>query len=312
MSASPHSPSAPNDESEHEEPAPDAEDESMGGDPPPAEAQPASARGDGDAVEVMNDRKFWVAYGKDIFDMPKEQVVFDCGHPILVASGESAGEIVDSKSFKTWSEAGIKGALGTRHIIKVRVKQTNGVSKVGFYVTFKVQDKKSNDPLILRTVHKTIAKKLYDKWMEEWSEAKKEKFAELLADEPSEEAQINPERAGWNKVQLPPNVLYRRPKKEKKEREGSLDAPPPKKQKAAVGKLAAPPEADEAEEEDEPPSTALVPVPQQADHMGGMGGMGGSYTPIFTDHPDTVKIPVVLYEKMAAVYYSQLAAQRAR
>jgi hypothetical protein len=306
MSKAPRSPSAPPDESEHDD-APDADssgeaDESL--EVPAAEDPSPDADG---SVGPMANRKFWLAYGKDIFDLPRDEVVFDLGHPIVVASGEAAGEIVDSKSFKTWSEAGVKKSLNTRNIIKIRARFANGTTKVGFYVTFQIQGRETNDPLVLHSVHKTIAKKLYDKWKAEWSDVKKEKFAELLADEPSEEAQINPERAGWDRVARPDNMLYKRPKKDKKPPETT--APAAKKARVAALKPAPDAGDDDDAQSSAAQSTALVVAPPPPPVYDGAGSFGPT---IYTDHPDTIKLPVALYEKMAAAYYSQLAAQHSR
>ena len=108
----------------------------------------------------------------------------------------------------------------TRHLIKLKAEAA-GKAQIGFYVTFKIGEDESADIYIIRNLHKPISKKYYDSWVAPadkggWSAKKLEgMFKELVQDEPSDEAQIDPKFFRYESVPEPTNVLYCRAKKEK-------------------------------------------------------------------------------------------------
>lgn len=221
--------------------APDAEDYEA---PQADDASDASA-------DNTNELPLIVHYCKKYYTVPSNVVVVNQNKPIRVPNGLEAYEIHECKSFKKWVDL---YDVHTRNIVKVKVVD-NGATKIGWYVMFKIGDGETPDSRILRPLHKNIARQFYDLWVETWSKQKKEKHAELLADKPSDESQLNPEVLRWKLIKSPNGVLYERPKKK------SADSS--KKRKLDTKKASDP----EGEDEDDAQSsaaqsTALIGVPQ--------------------------------------------------
>jgi len=264
---------------------PDADDDAAGA----AEAQPAPA-------ESASDKKrdLLVFYAKKYYRVPAECVVVDAGKPVAVPDGLAAGRLHECKSHPQWISEGVH----TRHIMKFKVTM-NGVTRTSFYVTFRIDGEDSNDPIVARALHKTIAKKFYDMWQKDWSDEKKEKFAELLADEPSDESQINPLQANWTMVADPGGVLYQRPPPKKKAEEEAA-APPPKK-KSSKKPVEEPPDADDDDDQSSAAqsSTALVGMPR-AHGAHGMGMAATGAANFFMQTPGMVTISEEYLQRLIA------------
>lgn len=176
-----------------------------------------------DAAPVEDDNTgptpLLVSFAKDYFVIKPEHIRFDRNAPFKADSGSSMFALHDSKSFKMWSE---KHVIRPRHIIKAVAD-----GQCGWYIRFCVEGSPSDDGRVARAVHKQIAKRFFDLWNKEWPLERKEKYAELLRDEPSDTKQISPDRVGWKQVypneSLYPNeILYERPKGKKKESDAPL------------------------------------------------------------------------------------------
>ena len=190
----------------------------------------------------------------------------------------------------------------------------------GVYVTFKSSTEgKSADTRILRALHKSIAKKYYHHFQSTLEGKTREKYAEIIAQEPPDVKQISPISCHWRelaKEEEPQNVLYRRkPGKSKDEdEEGDDDGPPgkqPLKKKpktasagsssTATGLEASLIEQDggEIDEDDgasEPQSMPRVP---SVSPNGGAGGIN-----FFASTPGMVTVDLAEWKKLNAFYYS--------
>ena len=247
--------------------------------------------------------QYLLFYQKKYFKVPAEAVVFSKNCPYIVESGLQANEIHDCKSFTKWSD---QWEVHTRHMIKIKFEDETGVH-CGLYVTFKIDGEESSDPLVIRALHKGIQQQYYESWTRAekdggWSESKRAKYAELIADKPGDESQINPLLARWKVTAAPGKVLYERPKKKAADANGGVAGvkKPAHKLKAAIAAAAA---DDDDDQSSAAQSTALTVRPQPSG--GGPIAAGGGGFNFFANTPGMVTISEELYEKMAAVYYTQ-------
>ena len=252
---------------------------SPGAAPPEADdEQPPMADEGGSERGEPAKRDFLLFYSKKYYKVPSECVIVDYGKSVVVRDGKHAGELHECKSHPKWLSDGVH----TRHLIKLKVGD-----RIGFYVTFKIEDEESDDLYIVRALHKSISKKFFEMWQKEWSDDKRAKFEELLRDEPSDESQMSPIALHWTMVDAPANVLYIRPPSKKKADEAEPEAPPAKKAKkafAAKPRVEAAPDADEDDEDESAGrSTALVPVPS----FPSVGGGGAGSANFFMQTPGT-------------------------
>lgn len=227
-------------------------------------------------------RMFILAFQKSIYKVPNECIKFDGRTPIPVRNGDDAYKLHESKSFPLW-----KGQVTPKNIVQLEVGGDGGEVQVGWYITFKIVSTESADIYTLRPVHKTIASKFYSEWNgDQLSEKKKLKYADLLEKEPSQTAQINPERQRWNIVETPSNMLYKRAKKQptkvsKREREEDEDDVA-SSATTNKGALALAPQHNRKEEQDSVVS-----------------GFGPG-AQIFMNHPDSVVMPKDLFQQLFA------------
>ena len=259
---------------------------SPGAAPPEADdEQPPMADEGGSERGEPAKRDFLLFYSKKYYKVPSECVIVDYGKSVVVRDGKQAGELHECKSHPKWLSDGVH----TRHLIKLKVGD-----RIGFYVTFKIEDEESDDLYIVRALHKSISKKFFEMWQKEWSDDKRAKFEELLRDEPSDESQMSPIALHWTMVDAPANVLYIRPPSKKKVDESEAEAPPAKKVKKAVAakpRVEAAPDADEDDEDESAGrSTALVPVPS----FPSVGAGGAGSANFFMQTPGTRAHPCVL------------------
>lgn len=169
---------------------------------------------------VKKKRNLLIAFGRSVYEVPHEYVMFDLGRPLTVTSGLRMNEVHESKSYDNWKLA---YKVRTRNFIKLKLEQ-GGTTRVVFYVTFKIEGTPSRDDVVIRSVHKNVARRFFDEWQRSWSPEKREAFAELLADMPSDESQIDPKAAKWLPVTLPKgSLLFQRPNPKKALKEDSKD-----------------------------------------------------------------------------------------
>lgn len=186
----------------------------------PPEADQAGIEGsDGDAPdEGTSPRRLLAFYAKNFFVVNPADVKFDANKPYKVTTGEAMYKVHESKSFKAWDEDYV---VRPRNIIKI---VANG--QCGWYVCFEIDGAPTDDTYVVRSIHKQIAKRFFEKWNTNWGNDRKEKYAELLRDEPSDMPQINPLVVGWEQTEAPQEIVYARPKKEKKDKgDESLQSP---------------------------------------------------------------------------------------
>lgn len=252
-------------------------------------------------------REFLLFYQKKYFKVPAEAIVFDRNSPFVVESGLQANEIHDCKSFTKWVDV---WEVHTRHMVKVKFEDETGVH-TGLYVTFKIEDEESDDPIVIRALHKGIQQQYYESWLKTqeeggWTESKREKYAELVADKPSGDSQINPLLARWKSVPPPNRVLYERPKKEKKGDAAPTGVAGIKKplQKLKVAAAAAVADDDDDGQSSAAQSTALTLHHQHSQPGASPIGPGGGGFSFYANTPGMVTIDKDLYEKMASAYYS--------
>jgi hypothetical protein len=291
MSSHPPSPGA------RASPPPDAEEEDSLNNLD-AEGVAASPRASPKAVPEKStkyeNRPFLLFFSKKYYRVPKEHVVFDMGRPFVAKSAEDAKKLHECKSHPFWLSTGVH----SRHIVKLKL-ELDGKTLSGLYISYKIGDEESDDIYVIRALTKVIAKKFYDMWTgpEEkggWTEEKRSanKWTELIADEPRDEAQISPERARYEVVPDPVNVLFARVKKLK-----ISDAAP----KAASKKSKVAPQADEEDDDAQSSaaqSSALVPFqPPAAAAMAGSGGGGMTF---FMHTPGQVTISEAYLQHLIA------------
>lgn len=196
----PPSPGAPSDNDE----PPDADDLAAGAEgDAPKDGGPVGAPAD-------EEQKLLTFYAKNYYAINPDHLRFCQNQPYKMDNGLAMYQLHDSKSFKAWDEEYI---VRPRNIIKIIAG-----GQCGWYVCFAKDGVDSNDRFVARAIHKQIAKRFFDQWNKEWTPARKEKYAELLRDEPSDLKQINPLVVGWEQVEAPSNILYERPKTVKKDK----------------------------------------------------------------------------------------------
>lgn len=280
--------------------APDAELE-----PPDADSESVVDDNQPGGTDDKSPRRLIVFYQKKYFEVPWERVTHQ-GKPFMVENGLQAHEVHECKSYDKWMG---QYSVHTRHITCIEASDSDGKLHTGYYITFKIQGKDSDDPYIIRALHKTIAGKFYDSWMQPvdkggWSEVKKSKYEALIKNKPSDEAQISPVSMHWKIVPEPSCVLYERPKKERAPAEGELKSAI--KKKVPKGKASAKKDTLLDDEDDDQSSaaqssTALVPANLSGGMMGmpgmGMGGAGSAN--FFMQTPGT--LPLTLCPLLSAL-----------
>lgn len=230
---------------------------------------------------TYDNRAFILAFQKSVYQVPNECIKFDGRTPIPASSGDAAYKLHESKSFPAW-----KTQVVPKHIVQLEAGEEGGEVQVGWYITFKIGSTDSADIYTLRPVHKTIASKFYSEWNGAGlSEKKKAKYSDLIGKEPSQMAQINPERQRWSVVETPSNMLYKRPKKEsvkgaKREREDEEDAA----SSATTNKGA----------------LALAPQHNRKEDQDSVVSGFGPGAQIFMNHPDSVVMPKDLFQQLFA------------
>lgn len=306
----------PNADDDENDDAVDENDDAVDEDDDAVEGNDDAVEDDDDAVEKpvkkrrqvdprFENRSFLVFYGKNYYKVPAEAVVFDSCDPFPVDSGLKANKLHECKSFTKWNDHDVH----TRHFIKIKINDA-GVVRTGLYITFRINDQESDDPFVIRAVHKNIYAAYYEAWTKPhaeggWSDLKRKRLAELIADKPSDEAQINPRDAKWQIADAAPSrILYARPKKEKKKNDesanGAGDNPLSHKRTAA----------DMLERDDDCQSSAAQSSTALAVHnapppAGGMPAMPGGAINFYATSPGMVTISEELYNKMAKAFYSQ-------
>lgn len=292
------SPSSPCAHSEADEDVPQADD-AEADDQEEIDADAAvSAQGGDDSADPT---PLLVSFAKGYFVINPKHIRFDQNAPYETSSGSSMFTLHDSKSFKMWSE---KHVIRPRHIIKVVAK-----GQCCWYIRFCVEGSPSDDRRIARAVHKQIAKRFFDLWNKEWPSERKEKYAELLRDEPSDMKQISPDRVGWKQVEAPEDifVLYERPKGKKKESDAPLQGEIVKVGgKASKNKLAKLPVVDDDDQSSAaasaptatPEDTAIVGFRQPSAQMA-MGSAPNIFLqtpgePLTHEHARTPRTPLTL------------------
>lgn len=298
MSSNPSSPGA------RASPAPEAEeDDSLNN--LDAEIVAASPRASPKAVPEKStkyqNRDILLFFSKKYYRVPKEHIVFDMGKPFVAKSAEDAKKLHECKSHPAWVSAGVH----SRHIVKLKL-ELDGKTLSGLYISYKIGDEESDDIYVIRALTKVIAKKFYDMWTMSpvekggWSEEKRsgDKWKELVADEPRDEAQISPERARYEVVPDPTNVLFARVKKLK-----ITDAAP----KAARKKSKAAPPADEDDDDAQSSaaqssaqSSALVPFRPPAAAAVATPGAGGGGMTMFVNTPGMVTVDLSWLQALIA------------
>lgn len=195
--AAPPSPGAPSEV--------DVEDEA-----PDAGADGAAGSEETEATDSTK-RRLLTFYAKNYYEINPEHVLVDKNNPYPMDSGLSMYQLHESKSFKVWDEDYV---VRPGNIIKIVAG-----GQVGWYICFEQEGVGSSDHMVARAIHKQIAKRFYDQWHKDWKPERKARHAELLRDEPSDLAQINPLVVGWAPLkETLGEILYERPKKEKKDK----------------------------------------------------------------------------------------------
>lgn len=248
---------------------------------PDAELEPPDADGESVVDDVQpggtddkSPRRLIVFYQKKYFEVPQERVTYQ-GKPFMVENGLQAHEVHECKSYDKWVG---QYSVHTRHITCIEAADSEGKLHTGYYITFQIQGKDSDDPYIIRALHKTIAGKFYDSWMQPiekggWSDVKRAKYEMLIKNKPSDEAQISPVSMHWKIVPEPSCVLYERPKKERPPAEAELKSAIQKKipkTKPSTKKAATVEDDDDDDQSSAAQSTALTTFkPSPAQYTGG-------------------------------------------
>lgn len=214
MSATaPGSPGAPHVEEDDDDEAPDAGEAAAA---PVEEGEEKSGGQGGEEGGPNTKRMLWLSYAKNYHLVNLNHVIIDQNKPFLVADGNQMFLLHESKSFKVWEN---EYCVRARNIIKVKA---GGICC--WYICFKVEGADSADSYVMRNIHKSIARRFFQQWHKDWPEERKQKYAELLRDEPSDTPQILPGSVGWGNAESSPGggkVLYKRPPKPPKAKEGA-------------------------------------------------------------------------------------------
>lgn len=280
--AAPPSPGAPSDVGEDEQP-PEADDAAV-------DAEEV----DEAAPDADSPTQLLTFYAKHYYVINPDHVRFNVNKPLMMSSGLAMYELHDSKSFKNWDEIHL---IRPGNIIKVVAG-----GQCGWYICFAKKGVESNDKIVARAIHKQIAKRFFDLWNKDWSPERKERYAELLRDEPSDIKQINPPVVGWDEVSTPSNILYERPKNIKGDK---VDGP----LKSAIGKGGAktkPKPKVEVDDDDDQSSAAMSNPPATPNDTALVGfrsqpfAMQGSAPQIFLHTPGTVTVSEVWLQQLIA------------
>jgi len=253
---------------------------------------------------ITENRTFWTFYQKKYYEVPSECVKADYGKPMPVTDGAAMGVIHECKSHPLWLKAGAQPG----HLVLLEADIGGGTLQRGLYVTFCVRGQASDDPFVLRPLHKSIAKKFYETWTsgdDKWDEPMRNRYAKLIEEEPPNTKQISPVSCHWKEVPKAgePKVLYRRkPGRNNDDEDGDGPGgkqPPAKKQKKEAPALQLASDDDASH----PESSSIVTQPSFA--MGGaqMGG-GGSSVNVFPNTPGMVTVDLAEWQKLNAFYYS--------
>ena len=271
--------------------------------PPDAEVEEddESATRDADG-----DRTFWVFYQKKFYEVPADCVKADYGQPLPAKDGPAMGIIHECKSLSLWLKAGAK----PMHLVVLEADIGGGNLQRGLYVTFCVRGQHSDDPFVLRPLHKSISKKFYETWTtgdDKWDESMRDKYAKLIEQEPPDSKQISPVSCHWKEVPKAeePNVLYRRKPSAKKDDDDDDESPQAtKKQKkqpsAAVSD-------DDGSHPESSSTLARQPSFSMPSTQTGVGGSTSSAQPtvnVFANTPGMVTVDLAEWRKLNAFYYT--------
>ena len=278
-----------------------------------AEAPPDVDVEDDDESGIKENRVFWTFYQKKYYEVPPECVKADYGKSMPVADGPSMGVIHECKSHPQWLKSGAK----PMHLVVLEADVGGGTLQRGLYVTFCVRGQESDDPLVLRPLHKSISKKFYDTWTtgdDKWDESTRAHYEKLIEQEPPNSKQISPVSCHWKEVakSKDPVVLYRRkPSAKKDEDDDDADSKPPaKKPKKETAPVVVPSDDDGSHPESSTALTCQPSLPMGAGQMGmGMGvglgaGAGASSVNVFPNTPGMVTVDLAEWQKLNAFYYS--------
>lgn len=268
-----------------------------------AECPPNAEVEDDEDSGIKENRTFWTFYQKKYYEVPAECIKADYGKSMPVTDGAAMGVIHECKSHPQWLKAGAQPG----HLVLLEADIGGGVLQRGLYVTFCVRGQASDDPFVLRALHKSISKKFYETWTtgdDKWDEAMRTKYAKLVEKEPPNTKQISPVSCHWKEVGkgAEPNVLYRRKPGNKCDNDVADGAeglkPASKKQKNDVPAIQIASDDDASH----PESTSLIPQPAFA--MGGGMAAGGSSVNVFPNTPGMVTVDLAEWQKLNAFYYT--------
>lgn len=282
-------------------PSPGAPSEIEDDDPPEAGGAEAVEVAGSDAAPADDDavvKPTLTSFAKSFYVINPQHIRYDENRPYVMESGLAMYALHESKSFKSWSEDHV---VRPRHIVKVVAG-----GQCGWYIRFAQDGVQSDDRTVARSIHKQIAKRFFDLWNKEWPAERKAKYAELLRDEPSDTKQVNPERVGWEQVEAPADIIYERPKKEKKETAAPLQG--------AIGKAGGKPPAKGklakmavADDDDDQSSAAMSAPPATPNDTAMVGfrpqphmGMPSSAPNIFLQTPGMVTISESYLQQLIA------------